>query len=447
MRKYNEYKFSGIEWLNNIPSTWTVKRIKDLSTTTSGTTPLSKNKAYYENGIYNWIRTTDLNNSELYQSEYKVTHTGIAECNLSFIPIESILVAMYGGFGTIGKNSILKTKSTINQSVCAILPKPSLFNSTYLLYFFKYFRKDWKLFADGARKDPNINQDAIKNLFIILPPLEEQNLIASFLDQKTAAIDKKILLLETKMTYYKELSKSIINEAVCKGLKKNMPLKESGIDWIGQIPKHWQIKRLKDVGYLYSGLSGKVGEDFHQEVNSNTKYYIPFTNIANNKYINHEDFHTVEMNGKEKQNRVIKNDLFFLMSSEGFGDIGKAALLIEDVKGTYLNSFCKGYRINKKGVVPRYLNYLLNSPAFRNKFIVQGKGFTRINLKMEKVSDFHIIIPPMEEQTEIADYLDNKTKTIEAIVKNITAQIDALKELRKTLINDVVTGKLRVSEQ
>jgi len=138
--------------------------------------------------------------------------------------------------------------------------------------------------------------------------------------------------------------------------------------------------------------------------------------------------------------------LFFLMSSEGFADIGKAALLIEDVKDTYLNSFCKGFRITKKTVVPKYLNYLLNSAAFRDKFIVQGKGFTRINLKMEKVSAFEFIIPPVEEQTAIAEHLDKKTATIDAIVANIKLQIDRLKELRKTLINDVVTGKLKVIE-
>ena len=152
------------------------------------------------------------------------------------------------------------------------------------------------------------------------------------------------------------------------------------------------------------------------------------------------------MEENEKQNSVKKNDLFFLMSSEGYEDIGKAALLVDEVKDTYLNSFCKGYRITKKSVIPRYLNYLLIASAFRDKFIVEGKGFTRINLKMEKVNNFDFIMPLVEEQKEIADYLDNKTTTIEAIVSNITKQIEGLKELRKTLINDVVTGKLKVTE-
>ena len=294
---------------------------------------------------------------------------------------------------------------------------------------------------------PSLSQKDLSRIVFLVPKtLGEQKQISQYIDLKTFAIDSKISLLEDKILKYKDLNRAIINEAVCKGLNKNVPLKDSGVEWIGEIPEHWQVKRLKDVGYLYSGLSGKTGEHFNQEISDNSQHYIPFTNIANNKYINHEDLHNVLMEENERQNKVKKNDLFFLMSSEGFADIGKAALLIEDVKDTYLNSFCKGFRITKKTVVPKYLNYLLNSAAFRDKFIVQGKGFTRINLKMEKVSAFEFIIPPVEEQTAIAEHLDKKTATIDAIVANIKLQIDRLKELRKTLINDVVTGKLKVIE-
>ncbi|MBN8574796.1 MAG: restriction endonuclease subunit S, partial [Candidatus Kapabacteria bacterium] len=228
MMKYEKYKPSGIQWLGNIPDTWEIKRVKDTSNTKSGTTPHSGKKYYYENGVFNWVRTTDLNDGELYDVEYKINQLALDECRLSFLPIDTILVAMYGGFGTIGKNSILKKPSTINQSVCAILPSRKL-SSNYLMYFLKYFRVDWKLFADGARKDPNINQDAVKNLFIIYPPLSEQTAIAEYLDTKTQANDKKINLLTKKAETYKELRKSIINDAVCKGLDKSVKLKESGV--------------------------------------------------------------------------------------------------------------------------------------------------------------------------------------------------------------------------
>ena len=288
----------------------------------------------------------------------------------------------------------------------------------------------------------------IHSMPLFLPDLQEQIQIVNYLNTKTQAIDKKVVLLEKKIAKYQDLRKSIINQAITKGLYPDVKLKDSGVDWIGKIPKHWEVKRMKDVGFLYSGLSGKSGDDFNQDNNENNKGFLTFTNIAANTYINTKDFGKVVINEDEKQNEVKQNDLFFLMSSEGYEDVGKASLLTENVSEVYLNSFCKGYRLTKKDVSPKYLNWMLFSPAFRERLVVQGKGFTRINLKMEKINDFRIILPPSEnEQIDIANYLDTKTSTIDNIIVNIKKQIDVLKELRKTLINDVVTGKLKVTEE
>ncbi|MCR9250802.1 MAG: restriction endonuclease subunit S [bacterium] len=444
LKTFDTYKESEIFWLPQIPNHWTIERVKDFSGTKSGTTPSSSNNLYYENGTHNWIRTTDLNNGELYDVEYKITDFALEKCRLNFLPIDTVLVAMYGGFGTIGKNAILKKESTINQSVCAVLPSRH-FNSSYFLYFLKYFRNDWKLFADGTRKDPNINQDAVRNLFVIAPPIKEQIAIANYLDTKTQAIDKKIELLEKKITYYQELSKSLINDTVTKGLKKSVVLEENELGF--KTPASWQNYRLKDLGKLYSGLSGKSGDDFNQDNNTDNRGFIPFTNIASNTYLKKDHLGTVIIGENEKQNKVRKGDLFFLMSSEGYEDIGKTAALAEDIEETYLNSFCKGYRLNHRKCDPFFLNYLLLSDYYRQLLIIEGKGFTRINLKMEKVNDFTVIIPDTkEEQEEIVQFLDSKLDTITKIIKNIQTQITTLKELRKTLINDVVTGKIKVTQ-
>lgn len=123
------------------------------------------------------------------------------------------------------------------------------------------------------------------------------------------------------------------------------------------------------------------------------------------------------------------------------------AVLADEIEEAYLNSFCKGYRVNQIRCDPYFLNYLLLSNIYRQRLIVEGKGFTRINLKMEKVTDFEVYVPKsLEEQQAIASYLDTKTNTIDKIVTNIQAQISTLKALRKTLINDVVTGKIKVCD-
>lgn len=447
LKPYERYTPSEVMWFEQLPEHWQTFRFAD--------------KVFLKHGFQ--FRDTDFTDEGI--KIVKITQLkadgSLDLSNCSFIDKDrlksfrsirikegDILMALTGGtIGKIIRINSLQEPILQNYRVGNFIPSNKSLNKEFLYYLLSSELTLFQIFYFiNENGQPNIGKESFKNMIFPLPSIDEQKLIAKYLFTKTTAIDKAILLLETKTLYYKELSRTLINEAVCRGLNKNVPLKDSGIEWIGEIPKHWQVKRLKDVGYLYSGLSGKTGEHFNQEVSGNSQYYIPFTNIANNKYINHEALHSVLMEENERQNKVKKNDLFFLMSSEGYADIGKAALLIEDVKDTYLNSFCKGFRITKKSVVPKYLNYLLNSPAFRDKFIVQGKGFTRINLKMEKVSDFEFIIPPVEEQTAIAEHLDKKTTTIDAIVANIKLQIDSLKELRKTLINDVVTGKLKVTE-
>ncbi|HYM93292.1 MAG TPA: restriction endonuclease subunit S [Chitinophagaceae bacterium] len=448
MIKYDKYKPSGIDWLRDVPEKWTSKRIKDVVLFQGGFAFNSND--YIDEGVQLILIGNLYQNNLCLDRNPTFVSKGFLKSIPNYIVSKNdILISLTGTLGKKDYGFAIMLNSAekylLNQRVGCIRTIKTIFNRWYIYLMQSENFVGELLTLPKGTKQGNLSERQILSIEIPIPSMLEQIAIAQYLDSKTQAIDKKIALLLNKINYYKELSKSIINESVCRGLKKNVLLKESGIEWIKLIPKHWEVKRLKDIGYLYSGLSGKSGEHFNQEVNDSTKYYIPFTNIANNKYINHEDLHNVIMEENERQNKVKKDDLFFLMSSEGYADIGKAALLIEDVQETYLNSFCKGYRVTKKSVVPRYLNYQLNATSFRDKFIVQGKGFTRINLKMEKVNDFQFIIPPVEEQTAIADYLDNKTDTITAIITNITKQIEGLKELRKSLINDVVTCKLKVT--
>ena len=148
--------------------------------------------------------------------------------------------------------------------------------------------------------------------------------------------------------------------------KKYPSYKDSGVEWLGEIPSDWNESRLKFIGYTYGGLSGKAGKDFGDEENLKSKRFIPFTNIANNTFIKSDNLGYVIVDEKEEQNRVKANDLFFLMSSENYDDLGKASLLEEDLKDTYLNSFCKGFRLTNKLINPKFLNYLLSGNIYLN---------------------------------------------------------------------------------
>lgn len=225
-------------------------------------------------------------------------------------------------------------------------------------------------------------------------------------------------------------------------MKKYDSYKDSGIEWIGEIPSHWDVKRLKNIGSLYSGLSGKSGSDFEKVPTENFKPFINFTNIANNKYIVGDNFGFVKIDGNENQNQVKKNDLFFLMSSENQEDVGKSALLLNDYDELYLNSFCKGFRLTINSDA-RFVNYLLTSSALSQLISLEGRGFTRINLRMEGVENLPIILPQsIEEQATIANYLDHKTSQIDHLIAKKEQFIQLLEEERVAVINQAVTKGL-----
>lgn len=216
--------------------------------------------------------------------------------------------------------------------------------------------------------------------------------------------------------------------------------KDSGIEWIGEVPEHWESIRLKYIGYLYGGLAGKSANDFNQESNFNNKPFIPFTNICNNKIIDPNQLQQVVIEETEQQNQVAQGDLFFMMSSENFDDVGKSSILLDDLGETFLNSFCKGFRFTNDKYYPPFVNYQLLSKAYRSLVLTEANGYTRINLKIDKINDIPLKTPPtLDEQIAIANYLDQKTAEIDELIKQKEKLFLLFEEDKTGIINNAVT--------
>lgn len=423
MIRYEKHKVSEIEWLDEIPEHWEEKRVKDLGD--------------YQSGYF--IDANEFDNDNEYPVfggnglrgyAGKYNHNG-----------EYILIGRQGAL--CGNINFAVGKFWATEHAVVVYNRRNVHKRWYA-YLLEVMNLNQ--YAISAAQ-PGLSVDKIKRLMLPFVEFKEQSSIARYLDAKISAINRKIELLTGKADKYKALRRSVINETVCRGLNHDVSLKDSGVEWIGMIPEHWSINRMKDIGFLYSGLSGKAGDDFNQDENKNNHDFIPFTNIFNNDTINPDVMGKVVVYEDEKQNKVKKGDLFFLMSSEDYDGLGKSSLLTIDLKDTHLNSFCKGFRITKKKVLPAFLNFQLQSDTCRKIMQIEGKGFTRMNLKSEKVTDFKVFVPKTTiEQQEIVNYLTDKTTQIDKILTNIGEQINKLTQLRKTLINDVVTGKIKVKE-
>ena len=311
----------------------------------------------------------------------------------------------------------------------------------YYLLFVYDISKVFYWFGGGLRQ--SMKFDDIKVFPFVLPPLSEQKAIAHYLDTKTAQIDRKIDLLTQKATLYSNLKQSLINETVTRGLDKTVPMKDSGIDAIGKVPKHWEVKRLKD---LFDIQNSNVDKKLHD--NEIPVKLCNYVDVYKNEFINALlDFTDATASKFEiKQFAIKKGDVFITKDSETCDDIAIPALATESLNNVLCGYHLARLRAKEKVFLGSYLFRLFQSQSYGFRFVISAKGITRVGLGQSAIADPLTPVPPISEQTAIADYLDTKTAQIDQIIQTINTQIERLKELRKTLINDVVTGKIKVVE-
>ena len=265
MKQYDSYKDSGVEWIGEVPSHWEVMKTSlAFHGIGSGTTPSTSKKEFYDdNDGYYWLQTGDLNDGLINDTSKKITKLAISQCNLKFYPIDSIVIAMYGA--TIGKVGILGIKTATNQA-CCVLPANKNMNSKFAFYEFLACKPALLVSAIGGGQ-PNISQDVIRKQKIAIPPLLEQNIIATYLDNKCSEIDNVISAQQKRIALLQELKQSVITLAVTKGLNPNVEMKDSGVEWIDKIPSNWNIVRLKNDCSLKGriGWNGLRSEEFEKE--------------------------------------------------------------------------------------------------------------------------------------------------------------------------------------
>ncbi len=206
-------KYSGVEWIGMIPEGWEVAKIKLLASTCSGGTPPSGDESYY-GGDINWVCSYDLHESEIIETIKTLSVKGEAAIAGKIQSPNSILIAMYGGSGTIGNSGLLKCYARTNQAICSVHFDEIIVHPKFAFYHTMFIRKYWMVFAVGTRKDPNISQDIVRNMKYVIPPMEEQKSIVVYLDRKCTKIDALISIKQQKIEKLGQYKKSLIYEYV-----------------------------------------------------------------------------------------------------------------------------------------------------------------------------------------------------------------------------------------
>lgn len=436
MRRYEKYKPSGIDWIGDIPETWHIKRLKDFTQKIlGGGTPTTGIDRYWDDekitGIP-WVAIADITKAEIIVDTDKfITNEGLESSSAQIIEKGKILYSIYA---SLGKVAVAGRELTTNQAILSIYENPILSNVNYLKYCLKGI-EDIVGGIGSSTTQNNISLEKLRTIKFPLPELDEQLTISNYLDHQTQKIDCLIANKKAQAEKLKELRQIEINNAVTKGLNPNAEFKDSGIDWLGKIPGHWKYKRLKDIANV---VLGKM----LQNDDSGSDELLPYLRSFNVQWEKVDLSDVKEMwfsENEKKQYRLKENDI---VVSEG-GEVGRSALWSNEIPECYIqNSVHKisCYKI----ILPNYLLYHFTLLGKVGVFDMLINKVSIGHLTREKLVCVSFLLPPLEEQRQIADYLLKRTTSIDKLVNNIDSQIEKLQELRKITIYEAVTGKIKV---
>lgn len=417
-------------------------KVKNLGKVFAGGTPKTENAAYYGKGHY-WLPSGRVQNTILTmpkENEAQITDLGLKESSAKLIKPNSVLVAITGS--TCSNVALLKFEATANQSVVAIEPNSNV-DSNYLFYGMLNVKDEIIKNKSGGAQG-GVNLDIIKNLPMRLPDLTTQQRIAAFLDSETGKVDNLVDELTKFKGKLQTQRKSLISECVTKGIpsERDRAYKDSGVEWLGDIPAGWEIRTAKSfVKSLNGGIWGlEKGED---EFDVRCLRVADFDR-SNNKT---QDSNSTIRSYKYSQikDKMLKNgDLIIEKSGGGEqSPVGNVVLYDLDEPAMYSN-FVARIRLKEdiKSIFALYLFQTMYNQKINTRSIRQTTGIQNLNTNSylsEKVS-----LPPLNEQQHVADYLDAETAKIDALIGEIDNQVNLLKTYRKSLINEVVTGKVEV---
>lgn len=444
MRKYDSYKNSGIEWIGEIPSHWDEVRIKQLAIGEDtlfldGDWIESKEIVFDEDNI-RYITTGNIGEGKYKEhgSGY-ITEETFEKLNCTEVYPGDLIISRLNP--PIGRACIIPDLGKrIVTSVDNVILRPNEnYSKNFLVNFFsnsKYF--EFTMLEGRGATMQRISRSILGNIKIVVPNnLEEQTAIANYLDRKTAEIDELIADKKRLLELYEEEKTAIINQAVTKGLDPNMPMKDSGIKWLGEIPAHWEVKRISWCFEIIG--SGTTPKSTNREYYQDGEINWLLTGDLNDGEIFHTSKKITQKAIEDYSSLKAYPSGSIVMAMYG-ATIGRLGIL---KTATTVNQACCVLG-NPLGLNKNYAFYVLL--AARKHIINLSYGGGQPNISQELIKSFRMQAPTIDEQNAIVDYIENQLSRIDLKIKHTKKLIDLLTEYRTALISEVVTGKIKVTE-
>ncbi|MCA2660585.1 MAG: restriction endonuclease subunit S [Microcystis sp. M049S2] len=430
---YPTYKDSGVEWLGKIPEHWEVKKLKYIFQVFNGSTPKSGVPEYWDGNIF-WVTPDDLGKlkgSTIFSTERKITQSGYLSCGTKLVAVGSLVLSTRA---PIGHLAITGVELCTNQG-CRCLVFRYKDSIQFFYYFLMSARRELELWGQGTTFQ-ELAKGKLESVFSILPPLPEQQKIAQFLDQETSKIDNLITKKERLIKLLKEKRTALISHAVTKGLNPDVPMKDSGVEWLGEIPEHWKVLLLKRIANIRYGLGQPPPEILYGTP------LIRATNVKSGRIFQKDMIYIDPKQVPESRNAVLAAGEIIVVRSGAY--TGDSALIPEEYHGSIA-----GYDMVttvKEGSNQFIAWQLLSSEVRYIQFAFHQLRAAQPHLNAEELRGTIITFPPLPEQQKIAQFLDRETSKIDNLITKTRTSIDHLKEYRTALISAAVTGKIDVRE-
>jgi type I restriction enzyme S subunit len=448
IKKYEKYKESGIEWLGEIPEHWKVlnfRYIIDVLTdfTSNGSfADLAKNVTYLESGYSRLVRLTDLrenlNNNGIFVSEE--THKYLSKSTLYG---DEVLLANVGAYsGLACKVPHLDCPATLGPNMFLLKFKKELNNDfAFLSLNSEYLSIQLKNKAISSAQ-PKLNKEDVRTCFFVLPPVSEQTQISNFLDHQTAIIDDLIAQKEKLITLLKEKRQAIINEAVTKGLNPNTKMKDSGIEWLGEVPDKWIVSKIKFIASIKGriGYKGYTKDDIVKEGEGALTLGAKHIDKENNLNLSDPEYITWDKYYESPEIMVKMNDVIFTQR----GSLGKICHICSDIGKATINPSM--VILTPLKILPRFLYFWLTANRIQTEVELLQSNTAVPMISQLQLSNFPVIIPPLEEQIKIVEHIDKSLEELKYLFDIYSDTISKLKEYRQSLISEAVTVKIDVRE-
>lgn len=426
-------KESGIDWIGQIPEEWEVTRIKNIASIERGASPRPIDKFISDDDTgVNWIRIGDTYKGNKYITSTRLKITNRGKQFSRYIHPGTLILSNSMSFGEPYISSIY---GCIHDGWLSLTPYNNISKEyLYWLLLSDVCTSQFNLVSIGAVVE-NLSVDKVGNTLVSMPySLSEQQKIADFLDKKTAQLDKAKALLEEQIQKLKDYRASLIYETVTKGLDKTVPMKDSGIDWIGQVPQGWGSGKVK----YFSQVSAGATPDRNNSLFWNGNINWMSSGEVNQGIVKHTSETITDLALKRTSTKLLPNGTVMLaLNGQGKTKGTAAVLAIESASNQSLASFI----VDNKILNNMYLYYFFVA----NYYNIRGlKGEDRDGLNLQLVSNIVIPLFELEEQQKIVDFLDKKTVQIDKLIQIKNEQIKNINKQRQTLIYDYVTGKRRV---